>query len=384
MAPLVHLSHATRRAHTRIFSSNVRLRHRRTAVDCAAPRWRHADADAACRISEEQRCWRRSGSGKRRGERKEEGKRAIRVGRRGPAPHSHHSTVIPHSHLYYPRLGPRPRLCPQIRTLPLLPLRTKPPFLSSLLSLPPPPPRPRAHTPLPNCHESSAARRSRESPPFRVARETTLWFLGASPAGRAAGNLAEFWALSDLARDDAGVSVRSATGRTCTVVLTRCPPPCITPAEGSEEDDEREETEFQMIDGKERWGIVEWVRRHKSAFGIAVGQGPEAGGADAEGGVGREEETRIRTRISRRRAGRVTACPRFPVAPVQARANTGLAKKVTTKAGPLKVPRVVSKQRVTRDSRAQPKAAPTLMRGGSGRNTQDVACCGRRCRRTRR
>ncbi len=30
---------------------------------------------------------------------------------------------------------------------------------------------------------------------------------------------------------------------------------------------------------------MEWVRRHKSAFGIAVGQGPEAGGADAEGGV---------------------------------------------------------------------------------------------------
>ncbi len=30
---------------------------------------------------------------------------------------------------------------------------------------------------------------------------------------------------------------------------------------------------------------MEWVRRHKSAFMIVVVQGPEAGGADAEGGV---------------------------------------------------------------------------------------------------
>jgi hypothetical protein len=42
-----------------------------------------------------------------------------------------------------------------------------------------------------------------------------------------------------------------------------------------------------MIDGKEREGIVEWVRRHKSAFGIAIAQGVQAGGAGAgaEGGV---------------------------------------------------------------------------------------------------
>ena len=36
-----------------------------------------------------------------------------------------------------------------------------------------------------------------------------------------------------------------------------------------------------MIDGKEREGIVEWVRKHKSAFGIAVVQGAQVAGAGA-------------------------------------------------------------------------------------------------------
>ncbi|KAH9177259.1 hypothetical protein EDB89DRAFT_1844864 [Lactarius sanguifluus] len=116
---------------------------------------------------------------------------------------------------------------------------------------------------------------------FRGARETSLWFLDG--AGILADTRpAEFWALADLAQGDAGVRVLSATGRTCTVILTRCPPPHTT--EGSEEDDEGEETEFQMIDGKEREGIMEWVWKHKSAFGIAVAQRAGAG-ASTEGGV---------------------------------------------------------------------------------------------------
>ncbi|KAF8262465.1 hypothetical protein EI94DRAFT_1743573 [Lactarius quietus] len=127
---------------------------------------------------------------------------------------------------------------------------------------------------------------------FRGARETSLWFFDASAATGIAGILAdarpaEFWALVDLAVGDAGVRVLSATGRTCTVILTRRPTPRATSTEGSEDDDEGEETEFQMIDGKEREGIVEWVRKHKSAFGIAVVRRSQAGGAGtgAEGGV---------------------------------------------------------------------------------------------------
>ncbi|KAI9435497.1 hypothetical protein H4582DRAFT_1969913 [Lactarius indigo] len=112
---------------------------------------------------------------------------------------------------------------------------------------------------------------------FRGARETSLWFLDG--AGILSDTRpAEFWALADLSQGDAGVRVLSATGRTCTVVLTRCPPAHTT--EGSEEDDEGEETEFQMIDGKEREGIMEWVRKHKSAFGIAVAQRAGTGAED--------------------------------------------------------------------------------------------------------
>jgi hypothetical protein len=120
---------------------------------------------------------------------------------------------------------------------------------------------------------------------FRGVRETSLWFFdddGANPNPNVAGagiladaRPAEFWALKDLARGEAGVRVRTATGRTCSVVFMR---------RGSgdeddggtggqdgeeEEEEEGEETEFQMIDGKERERILEWVRRHRNAFGIA-------------------------------------------------------------------------------------------------------------------
>jgi hypothetical protein len=106
---------------------------------------------------------------------------------------------------------------------------------------------------------------------FRGVRETSLWFFDDGGANAGAGILAdgrpaEFWALEDLARGEAGVRVRTATGRTCSVVFMR-----RTGEHGDgeeEEEEEGEETEFQMIDGKERERILEWVRRHRGAFGI--------------------------------------------------------------------------------------------------------------------
>jgi len=131
---------------------------------------------------------------------------------------------------------------------------------------------------------------------FRGVRETSLWFFdgdGANANVAGAGILAdarpaEFWALEDLARGEAGVRVRTATGRTCSVVLMRRRSVDDGTGEGDgeeggEEEEEGEETEFQMIDGKERERILEWVRRHRGAFGIAKniqeddevqGQGP--------------------------------------------------------------------------------------------------------------
>ncbi|KAI0298450.1 hypothetical protein B0F90DRAFT_702923 [Multifurca ochricompacta] len=69
---------------------------------------------------------------------------------------------------------------------------------------------------------------------YRGARETTLWFFdndaddgkrssngGGGGGILADGRPAEFWALADLAKGEAGVRVRSVTGRTCSVVLMR-------------------------------------------------------------------------------------------------------------------------------------------------------------------
>jgi len=99
---------------------------------------------------------------------------------------------------------------------------------------------------------------------FRGVRETSLWFFDGAGAGILTdARPAEFWALADLARGEVGVRVRTATGRTCSVVLTR---------RSAHTNEEGEETEFQMIDGKEREGILEWVRRHRDAFGIAPAQ----------------------------------------------------------------------------------------------------------------
>jgi hypothetical protein len=106
---------------------------------------------------------------------------------------------------------------------------------------------------------------------FRGVRETALWFFDGACAGILAdARPAEFWAVADLARGEAGVRVRTATGRTCSVVLTRLAAPESDGDDGDE--DEGEETEFQMIDGKERERILEWVRRHRNAFGISKAQ----------------------------------------------------------------------------------------------------------------
>jgi len=126
---------------------------------------------------------------------------------------------------------------------------------------------------------------------FRGVRETSLWFFDGAGAGILTdARPAEFWALADLARGEAGVRVRTATGRTCSVVLTRRSAHSNEKrgeeAEVEEEEEEGEETEFQMIDGKEREGILEWVRRHRDAFGIAPAQrgaqAPQTAGTAAE------------------------------------------------------------------------------------------------------
>jgi len=135
---------------------------------------------------------------------------------------------------------------------------------------------------------------------FRGVRETSLWFFDDGANARAGiladGRPAEFWALADLARGEAGVRVRTATGRTCSVVLMRRGSSGggdgtdeRNGEEEEEEEEEGEETEFQMIDGKEREGILEWVRRHRGAFGIAKEEKVNGNGKVMGTGIGTAE-----------------------------------------------------------------------------------------------
>jgi hypothetical protein len=73
----------------------------------------------------------------------------------------------------------------------------------------------------------------------------------------------EFWAVEDLIGKADGLRMLSATGRTCSVILTR-------KVAGTDDDGEGEagiETEFAMVDGKEQEGINQWVRHHRHLFG---------------------------------------------------------------------------------------------------------------------
>jgi hypothetical protein len=140
---------------------------------------------------------------------------------------------------------------------------------------------------------------------FRGVRETSLWFFDGAGI-LADGRPAEFWAVADLARGEAGVRVRTATGRTCSVVLMRRSEHDGEEG-GEDEEEEGEETEFQMIDGKERERIIEWVRKNRGAFGIAGvredDEAQEQQGAPAKGkengkgaGAGQEGEEGVDAR----------------------------------------------------------------------------------------
>ncbi|KAJ7147210.1 hypothetical protein C8R46DRAFT_545358 [Mycena filopes] len=103
---------------------------------------------------------------------------------------------------------------------------------------------------------------------YRAAKAGTLWFLSAGVLW-GESKPCEFWALEDLLSKEEGLRVVSATGRTCTVVLTRkSPPEELAAMELDEgETDPGVEAAFALIDGKEQEGINKWVRAHRELFG---------------------------------------------------------------------------------------------------------------------
>ncbi|GLB44549.1 putative histone chaperone Rttp106-like [Lyophyllum shimeji] len=99
---------------------------------------------------------------------------------------------------------------------------------------------------------------------YRGAKAGTLWF---AREGVLWGESkpCEFWALEDLIGKSEGLRVVGVSGRTCTVVLTRKSIGEEEVAEG--EEDVGVETEFQMVDVREKPGIEAWVRTFRHLFG---------------------------------------------------------------------------------------------------------------------
>ncbi|KAJ7054153.1 hypothetical protein C8F01DRAFT_497381 [Mycena amicta] len=101
---------------------------------------------------------------------------------------------------------------------------------------------------------------------YRAAKAGSLWFMRAGILW-GESKPCEFWAVSDLLGRDDGLKMISATGRTCTVVLTR---KSSAEERASLEEDEQDagvETALTMIDGREQEGINKWVREHRDLFG---------------------------------------------------------------------------------------------------------------------
>ncbi|KAG6890863.1 hypothetical protein C0992_012249 [Termitomyces sp. T32_za158] len=111
---------------------------------------------------------------------------------------------------------------------------------------------------------------------YRGAKIGSLWF---TEEGILWGESkpCEFWALEDLIGKSEGVRVIGGSGRTCTVVLTR---KSVSDNEdvGDDEEDMGIETEFGMVDSREKPGIEGWVRRFRGSFGKTKENENEKGG----------------------------------------------------------------------------------------------------------
>jgi hypothetical protein len=83
----------------------------------------------------------------------------------------------------------------------------------------------------------------------------------------------EFWPVEDLIGKSEGVKVVSASGRTCTVILTRkdTGDGVAGAGDGEENEDDGEdvgeEAHFGMVDSREKPGIDAWVRTYRHLFG---------------------------------------------------------------------------------------------------------------------
>ena len=143
-----------------------------------------------------------------------------------------------------------------------------------------------SHIPVPLLEPSATVFRSACATPksghgaagidaYLSAKSGTLWFFDTGILW-GESKPCEFWAVSDLLPKD-GVRLISATGRTCSVILSR-------KRAGGDDDDEVVETAFSMVDGREQDPIDAWTRHRKHLFGKSPAAAASSSSQTASGG----------------------------------------------------------------------------------------------------
>lgn len=111
------------------------------------------------------------------------------------------------------------------------------------------------------CATAKSGERAAGIDAYLSAKSGTLWFFDTGVLW-GESKPCEFWAVPDLLAKD-GVRLISATGRTCSVILSR------KSGESMDDDEDADivETEFSMVDGREQDPIHAWARNRKHLFG---------------------------------------------------------------------------------------------------------------------
>ncbi|TFK27290.1 hypothetical protein FA15DRAFT_220189 [Coprinopsis marcescibilis] len=113
---------------------------------------------------------------------------------------------------------------------------------------------------------------------YRAAKQGSLWFM---KEGILWGESkpCEFWSVEDLFNAEEGVRLSPGSGRVFSITLTRKVE--SETSKGKQKDDEEDEqeqegieTEFGMVDSRERDVVAEWVRKHQKRFGRKDGEAP--------------------------------------------------------------------------------------------------------------
>lgn len=105
---------------------------------------------------------------------------------------------------------------------------------------------------------------------YRSAKPGSLWFMRQGILW-GESKPCEFWAVEDLVGKTEGLRIMGGIGKTCSVILTRISRHTSETTDGPE--DPGEETEFSMVDSKEKEGIEKWVQQYQHLFSTTGGDG---------------------------------------------------------------------------------------------------------------